>query len=67
MEITVKLKNNYGQETIYPVCEKAKMFARLAGTKTLTDTALALISALGYTVTVEQQQLPETLTFGLGK
>ena len=53
MTITVKIRNVYGEERVYPVCEKAKIFARLAGTKTLTDHAIGLIKSLGYTIEVE--------------
>ncbi len=54
MQVTVELKNNYGQQAIYPVCEKAKMFSRIAGTLTLTPQSLALIKTLGYEVIVNQ-------------
>jgi hypothetical protein len=30
------------------VCEQAKLFARIAGTETLTSKTLALIAKLGY-------------------
>ena len=52
MAITVQIKNVYGTETIYPVCEKAKLFAALAGTKTLTLQAIAQIKLLGYSINV---------------
>jgi hypothetical protein len=54
MEITVRIAQNYGTEVIYPVCQAAFLFARLAGTKTLTLDAIAKIKALGYTVNVQQ-------------
>lgn len=56
MEIIVKITQNYGTEAIYPVCEAAQTFARLAGTKTLTRATIALIKKLGYTVTVKQDE-----------
>ena len=56
-QITVKVREVYGNQVIYPVCEKAQIFASLAGTKTLTTQALKAIKALGYTIVVEQQQL----------
>jgi hypothetical protein len=52
MTITVTVRDVYGIKTIYPACDTAKLLARLAGTKTLTQSALATIKALGYTVTV---------------
>lgn len=56
MEIIVKITQNYGTEAIYPVCEAAKTFARMAGTKTLTRSTIALIKRLGYAVNVQQDQ-----------
>ena len=53
-QVTVEIKSVYGNETIYPVCEQAKFFARLAGTKTLTRGAINLIKAQGYTVIAQQ-------------
>lgn len=60
MNIIVRLVNQYGQQNIVPVCDTAKVFAQLAGTKTLTPGAVKLIKQLGYTVNVEQT-LPVTL------
>jgi hypothetical protein len=57
MTITVSIKNVYGNQTIYPVCNTAKKFANLTGTKTLTVYAIEQIKALGYTVQVEQVKL----------
>lgn len=55
MEITIKHKNVYGNDLIYPVCDKAKIFASIANTKTLSIRDLALIKSLGYAVLIEQQ------------
>jgi hypothetical protein len=57
MTITVRIKNVYGNETIYPVCEKAKAFANIAGTTTLTRHVIAQIKAMGFAITVAQQTL----------
>jgi hypothetical protein len=57
MKITVKLKAVYGKETIYPVCEGAKIFAKIAGTTTLTKSTIEHIKELGYSIEVEQQTL----------
>lgn len=46
--IQVKVKNIYGIEKIYPVCEAAHHFAALCGTKTFTTTDIQHIRALGY-------------------
>lgn len=50
-EIEVQTKDIYGQAKIYPVCDTAKMLARLAGTKTLTPASIVLIKQLGYSIT----------------
>lgn len=57
MEITVKITKNYGTEAIYPVCEASQTFARLAGTRTLTRSTIALIKRLGYTINVLQERV----------
>jgi hypothetical protein len=48
--ITVKVKNVYGNPVAYPACEMSEVFARIAGTKTLTAETLRLIASLGFTV-----------------
>lgn len=53
MTITVQIRQVYGNEAIYPICEKAKLFAAIAGTKTLTLQAIAQIKLLGYEITVQ--------------
>jgi hypothetical protein len=57
MQITVELKDQYGTQVVYPVCERARLFAKLAGTRTLTHNALEIIKALGYEVNVKQPEL----------
>jgi hypothetical protein len=57
VNITVRVTNNYGIQTVYPVCEVARKLAALAGTKTLTPQAIHLIQDIGYTVRVEEQRL----------
>lgn len=50
--IKIEVRNVYGRNTAYPVCETAQFFADLAGTKTLTTVALMLISTRGYSIEV---------------
>lgn len=50
MEITVKEKSVYGQILIYPVCDKANIFAGLINKKTFSLRDLNLIEGLGYTI-----------------
>ena len=54
-EIRVVVKNVYGTDKVYPFCMKARNFAEIAGTKTLTRDTLRLVRLLGYQV--KQQQL----------
>jgi hypothetical protein len=53
MSITVTIKHVYGNELIYPVCDKSKVFADIAGTKTLSRTVVAQIKRLGYSIEVQ--------------
>jgi hypothetical protein len=55
--IQVQIRDVYGRQTAYPVCEKAKLFAKLAGTATLTHDARQIIRALGYNIEVLPRQL----------
>tara|TARA_R110001606_G_C15001334_1_gene607147 strand:+ start:254 stop:499 length:246 start_codon:yes stop_codon:yes gene_type:complete len=79
MNITVKIKNNFGNyktlieenltsnsslsiidisgnEVIYPACEHSRLFAEIAGTKTLTRETIEKIKSLGYLVGVAAPQ-----------
>ena len=50
MKIRVQIRSVYGVENVYPVCDNAQCFARIARTKTLTVDTLAQIKALGYAI-----------------
>lgn len=50
MEITIEVRNIYGEDKVYPVCERAQHFARLLDQKTFTTANLANIRLLGYSV-----------------
>ena len=64
MDIKVEIKRIYGKDLIYPVCEKAKLFASLIGQKTLGEISeynyantsvpphIKSIKKLGYSVEV---------------
>jgi copper chaperone CopZ len=52
-KITVEIKTVYGVENVYPVCDKAKAFASIAGTKTLTAHTIQSVKALGYAIEVK--------------
>ena len=53
-EIRVVVKNVYGTDKVYPFCMKARNFAEIAGTKTLTRDTLRLVRLLGYQVKPQQ-------------
>jgi len=57
MTITVRVRNIYGNRTVYPMCDKAKIFAQMAGHSTLTPATLDGIRRLGYLIEVEQEVL----------
>jgi hypothetical protein len=48
--IKVEVKDVYGTLKYYPLCEKAQLFADIAGTKTLTVETIKKIEALGYSI-----------------
>jgi hypothetical protein len=66
IECLVNSRNVYGTETFYPVSLTAKLFADVAGTKTLTPTVLNLIKAAGYNVKILTPDVNPTLGGMLG-
>jgi len=56
MQITIEIKTVYGKQTLYPVCDHAKLFASIAGTTTLVPAAIKKIKALGYEIIIMQQE-----------
>jgi hypothetical protein len=62
MQITVAIKNVYGNELIYPAYkpgenEAAELFLALTGKKTFSRSDIKLIKSLGYDVAVAPQEL----------
>jgi len=57
MNITVEIREVYGQSKIYPVCDKAKIFADIAGTQTLLPRDIQRIQVLGFEVLVKQKEM----------
>ena len=55
--ITIRIKDVYGKETIYPVCEVAKQFTALTGCTTIRPQDIEIIKRLGYTIVTEQREL----------
>lgn len=56
LTIRIELKDQYGKQVAHPVCDNAKMFADIAGTKILTDMTLLRIAGLGYTIITTQRE-----------
>ena len=54
MKITIRADKNYGVLTYCPACPAAEIFARIAGTKTLTRATLRDVDLLGYEIEIEQ-------------
>jgi len=50
-QITVQVRDVYGTEKVYPICDDALRFAAIAGTTTLTRRVLKCIETLGYDIT----------------
>ena len=57
--ITVDIKNVYGNELIYPVCFNAKKFTSLTKRKTLNKKDIDIIKTLGYKVVIMPKTLKE--------
>lgn len=57
MKITVQVRNVYGNQTIYPICDKARIFAELLDQKTLTHRDLCKIEALGFRIEQHYDQI----------
>jgi len=55
--IIVQIKNVYGEDRVYPVCANARLFANIAGTKTLTRETLMAIHRLGFKVAIKPLEL----------
>ena len=54
----VTVKNVYGVDKIYPANDVAEIFAKIAGTKTLSNTDLLDMERLGFGIAVIGQPLP---------
>ena len=55
--ITVNIKNVYGNELIYPVCFNAKKFTSLTKNKTLSKKDINIIRTLGFNIIVQEKRL----------
>lgn len=57
MELIVEKKSVYGNHLVYPICNKAKLFASISGNKTLLPEVIESIKKLGYKLTTKQEVL----------
>jgi hypothetical protein len=51
--LIIEAKSNYGNQVFYPVNECAKLFAEIAGTKTLALDTIKKAKLLGFAVEVK--------------
>ena len=56
-EVVVEVKSVYGNDLIYPVSNNAILFAKIAGTKTLSPSVMRTIIGLGYFIEVKSPSL----------
>ena len=52
------MENVYGNNLIYPVCHRAKLFTSITGKETLTRDAIYFIRLLGYKVKNKEVLIP---------
>ena len=52
MQIKIEIRSIYGEDKAYPACGSARVFADIAGTKTLTRQTLFRVLLLGYAIAV---------------
>tara|TARA_A100000172_G_scaffold80915_1_gene71897 strand:+ start:1801 stop:1974 length:174 start_codon:yes stop_codon:yes gene_type:complete len=57
MNLIVKKKNVYGNDLVYPVCDKSKLFAYISGNKTLLPNVINAIKELGYNLKTEEEKI----------
>ena len=58
LTITIQVDKAYGGFLFYPECDKAKTFAKLTKTKTLSYDAIKHIKELGYEVVSKGMNYP---------
>ena len=54
MQLIVEVKNIYGVERIYAVCNNAKLITKLKQSKTLNKEDISILRELGYTIETKQ-------------
>lgn len=61
-EIKVSIRSVFGNDTVYPVFDRAQLLTQLTGRKTMTARDLETVRQLGYQVTVVGGTAPEWVT-----
>ena len=58
MNITVQVKDVYGERRVYPACDTSKLLLALSpGRLTFGDCQIDAIKKLGYTIIIEAERL----------
>jgi len=57
MNLIIELKNVYGNDLVYPICDKAKKLCELTNQKTFSKFAINKLKELGYTFTQKEVSL----------
>lgn len=55
--IRVKIRQVYGKDMVYPVCNEGKLLCKLAGTTTITGQMISILQSLDYKLEIEPQSL----------
>lgn len=58
-EVQIKAVRQYGNWVYYPLCDKAKLFAQIAGTRTITPLVVTAIKRLGFELKIVLDQPEE--------
>ena len=57
MNLIIELKTVYGNDRVYPICNKAKKLCELTNQKTFSKFAIQKLKELGYTFTQKEVSL----------
>lgn len=57
MNLTIELKTVYGNNLVYPICNKAIILCQLTNQKTFSKFAINKLKELGYTFTQKEMSL----------
>ena len=60
MEISIEIKEVYGQQRFYPACEISRNLLKLTGKKTFTKDVLKTIQELDYSIKIMTPEIDGT-------